>query len=201
MMADSRNPSPENSDVPFRESESLKEDVNQCVGEFYLSHHELLMDEFRWVLNERYTGCQTYDRNQFGHELCLLASVQEQVNICFEEAYNRVNWDQVFQLCQEKLSSTDSYDLCRFLPVASAEMGAQEDRYKRVDERITHRTIHVYELLQTSVILGYRKLCMSNIIIEMFAFAINIETDSLHPSFLSHHGCMCIETMGNQFER
>ena len=31
----------------------------------------------------------------------------------------------------------------------------------------------------------------------MFAFVINIETDSLCPSFLSHHGCVCIETMGN----
>ena len=49
------------------------------------------MNEFRRVLNEKCTGCQTNDRNQFGHELCLLASVQEQVNICFEEAYNTVN--------------------------------------------------------------------------------------------------------------
>ena len=32
------------------------------------------------------------DRNQFGHKLCLLASVQQEVNICFEEAYNRVNF-------------------------------------------------------------------------------------------------------------
>ena len=90
------------------------------------------MDEFRHVLNEKCTGCQTNDRNQFGHESCLLASVQEQVNICFEEAYNRVNWDQVFQLCQEKLRNTDSSCLFPFLAVASAEMGAQEDRYKKL---------------------------------------------------------------------
>ena len=31
----------------------------------------------------------------------------------------------------------------------------------------------------------------------MFAFVINIETDSLRPSFLSHHGNVCIETVGN----
>ena len=132
MMADSRNQSPENSKVPFGESESLKENVNRCVGAFYLSHHELLMDEFRRVLNEKCTGCQTNDRNQFAHELCLLASVQEQVDICFEETYNRVNWNQVFQLCQEKLKNTDSYGLCPFLPVLSAEMGAQEDRYRKL---------------------------------------------------------------------
>ena len=118
---------------------------------------------------------------------CLLASVQQQVNICFEEAYNRVNWEQVFELCQEKLRNTDSYDFCPFLPMASAEMGIQE-----VDERITRHTIHVCKLLQTSVILSYN---MSNII--MFAFVINIETDSLRLSFLSHHGSMSIKTVGN----
>ena len=90
MMTDSRNQSSEKSKVPFRESESLKENVNLCVRTLYLSHHELLMNEFRRVLNEKCTGCQTNDHNQFGHELCLLASVQEQVNICFEETYNRV---------------------------------------------------------------------------------------------------------------
>ena len=132
MMADSRNQSPENSKIPFDESESLKENVNRCVGAFYLSHHELLMNEFRCVLNEKCTGCQTNDHNQFAHELCLLASVQEQVDICFEETYNRVNWEQVFQLCQEKLKNTDSYDLCPFLPVTSAEMGIQEDRYRKL---------------------------------------------------------------------
>ena len=132
MIADSRNQSPEDSKVPFRESESLKESVNRCVGAFYLSHHELLIDEFSRVLNENCAGCQMNDCNQFGHELWLLASVQEQVNICFEEAYNRVNWDHVFQLCQEKLRNTDSYGLCPFLPVVSAEMGAQEDRYKKL---------------------------------------------------------------------
>ena len=72
------------------------------------------------------------DRNQFGRELCLLASVQEQVHICFEEAYNKVNWDKIFELCQEKLRNTDYYGLCPFLPVASGEMGAQEDRYKKI---------------------------------------------------------------------
>ena len=97
-----------------------------------MSHHELLMDEFRRILNEKCTGCQTNDRNQFGYELCLLVSVLDQVNICFEETYNRVNCDQVFRLCQEKLKNTDSYRLCPFLPVLSGEMGAQEDRYKKL---------------------------------------------------------------------
>ena len=90
------------------------------------------MDESRRVLNEKCTGFQTNDRNQFGHELCLLASVQDQLNICFEETYKRVNWNQVFQLCQEKLRNTDFYRLCPFLPVLGGKMGAQEDRYKKL---------------------------------------------------------------------
>ena len=69
-MADSRNQRPENSKIPLHESESLKENVNQCMGAFYLSHHELVMNEFGRVLNEKCTGCQTNDHNQFGHELC-----------------------------------------------------------------------------------------------------------------------------------
>ena len=167
MMTNSRNQSPENRKVPFCESESLQENVNRCLRTFYLSHHELLMNEFSRVLNEKCGGCQMNDRNQFAHELCLLASVQEQVNICFEEAYNRVNWDQVFELCQEKLRNTYSYGVCSFLPVASAEKDTKRQKHttqrhestkrqiQKVDERITHHTIHVYELLQTSVILGY----------------------------------------------
>ena len=59
--------------------------------------------------------------NQFGHELCLLASVREQVSICFEEAYDSVKWKQVFDLCREKLSNTESHDLYPFLPMATAD--------------------------------------------------------------------------------
>ena len=131
-MTDNRNQSPENDRVPFRESESLKENVHRCLRTFYLSDHELLMNEFIHVLNENCTGCQTNDRDQFGHELCLSASVQEQVNICFKEAYNWVNWDQVFELYQEKLRNKDSYGLCSFLPITSDEMGSQKDRYMKL---------------------------------------------------------------------
>ena len=106
--------------------------MNRCVRTFYLSHHELLINEFRRILNEKLTGYQTNDHNQSGYELSLLASVQEQVNICFEETYSRVNWDQVFQLCQEEFRNTDSYGLCPFLPMASDGIGPQEDRYKKM---------------------------------------------------------------------
>ena len=61
MMTDSKNQNPENSKVPVCKSESLKENVNLCLRTFYLSHHELLVIEFRQVLNENCTGCQTND--------------------------------------------------------------------------------------------------------------------------------------------
>ena len=68
--------------------------------------------------------------NQFRHELWLLASVQEQVDNCFEEAYNynKVNWDQVFDLCRDKVRNTEFHDLCPFQPVPCDEMVPQEGR-------------------------------------------------------------------------
>ena len=39
------------------------------------------------VVKEKCTGCQTDEPSQLTHELCLLASAEEQVNQCFEEAY------------------------------------------------------------------------------------------------------------------
>ena len=35
--------------------------------------------------------------NQHGHELCMMSSLEEQVNLCFEEAYKRVIWDDVME--------------------------------------------------------------------------------------------------------
>ena len=51
IWSDSRNQKPENSKVPFRKSEFPKENVNPCLQTFYLSHRELLMNEFIPVLN------------------------------------------------------------------------------------------------------------------------------------------------------
>ena len=63
----------------------------------------------------------TQDHNQSGHKLCLSASVQEQVKICFEEVYDGVKWDKVFRFCQKKLRNTDSNSLFPLLAMASAE--------------------------------------------------------------------------------
>ena len=41
--------------------------------------------------------------NQLAHELCLLASVEEQVNTCFGEVYRRVIWDEVLDNWYKKV--------------------------------------------------------------------------------------------------
>ena len=53
----------------------------------------MLSEKLMEVIREKCTGCQMNEPNQLGHEPCLLAS--ERVHACFEEAYCRVNWNEV----------------------------------------------------------------------------------------------------------
>ena len=55
----------------------------------------MLSEKLMEVIREKCTGCQMNEPNQLGHEPCLLASVEERVHACFEEAYCRVNWNEV----------------------------------------------------------------------------------------------------------
>ena len=41
--------------------------------------------------------------NQLGHELCLMSSSEEQVNLCFGEVYKRVIWDEVLDNWYKKV--------------------------------------------------------------------------------------------------
>ena len=41
--------------------------------------------------------------NQLAHDLCLLASVEEQVNACFGEVYKRMIWDEVLDNWYKKV--------------------------------------------------------------------------------------------------
>ena len=63
----------------------------------------LLCDKRLEVVREKCTGCQTYETNYLGHELCLLVSAEEQVNLCFEEIYGRVSWDDVMESWYKKV--------------------------------------------------------------------------------------------------
>ena len=55
------------------------------------------------VLREKCTGCQTDEPNQLGHELCLLTNAEEHVNLCFEEVYARVSWEDVMDCWYKKV--------------------------------------------------------------------------------------------------
>ena len=55
------------------------------------------------VVGEKCPGCQTDEADQLGHELCLLASAEEQVKLCFEEVYGRVSWDEVLDNWYKKV--------------------------------------------------------------------------------------------------
>ena len=71
------------------------EAMKEVEEKLWLEHYNQLCKKLLQVVGEKCPGCQTDDANQLGHELCLLASAEEQVNLCFEEACGRVSWDEV----------------------------------------------------------------------------------------------------------
>ena len=73
------------------------EAMKEVVRKLWLTHYNSLCDKRLEVGKEKCTGCQTYEINYLGYELCLLVSTEEQVNLCFEEIYGRVSWDDVME--------------------------------------------------------------------------------------------------------
>ena len=61
--------------------------MKEVERKLWLTHYDMLTEKLNEVVTEKCTGCQTDEANQLGHELCLLASAEEQVNLCFEEVY------------------------------------------------------------------------------------------------------------------
>ena len=43
------------------------------------------------------------EHNQLGYELCIMSSSEEQVNLCFEEVYKHVIWDEVLDNWYKKV--------------------------------------------------------------------------------------------------
>ena len=63
------------------------ESMKEVERKLWLTHYNILSEKLTEVVRETCTGCQTDEANLLGHELCMLASVEEQVNLCFEGAY------------------------------------------------------------------------------------------------------------------
>ena len=71
------------------------ESMKEVERKLWLTHCVMLSEKLNEVVTEKCTGCQTDEPNQLGHKLCLLVSAEEQVNLCFEEIYGRVHWEDV----------------------------------------------------------------------------------------------------------
>ena len=79
------------------------EAMKEIEGKLWLTHYNQLCNKLLEVVREKCTGCQTHETNYLGHELCLLVSAEEQVNLCFEEIYGRVHWDDVMESWYKKV--------------------------------------------------------------------------------------------------
>ena len=77
--------------------------MTEVEEKLWLEHYNQLCEELLEVVREKFTGCQKDEANQLGHELCLLTSAEEQVNLCFEEVYARVSWEDVMNCWYRKV--------------------------------------------------------------------------------------------------
>ena len=69
----------------------------------WFTHYDQLCDKLNDVIGEKCPGCQTNEPNQLAHELCIMSSSEEQVNLCFEEVYKLAIWDEVLDNCYKKV--------------------------------------------------------------------------------------------------
>ena len=82
---------------------SSVEAMKEVEKKLWLEHYNQLCEKLLEVVGEKCPGCLTDEANQLGHELCLLACAEEQVNVCFEEVYGRVSWDEVLDNWYKKV--------------------------------------------------------------------------------------------------
>ena len=79
------------------------ESMKEVERKLWLTHYDMLSEKLMDVVREKCTGCQMNEPNQLGHELCLMSSSEEQVNLCFGEVYKRVIWDEVLDNWYKKV--------------------------------------------------------------------------------------------------
>ena len=70
----------------------------------WLTHYNLLCAEFQRVLCEKCEECQEDVPNQLGHKLCIMADIGEQMLVCFNETYSRVDWNTVLEAWHKKIN-------------------------------------------------------------------------------------------------
>ena len=79
------------------------ESMKEVERKLWLTHYDMLSEKLMEVVREKCTGCQTNEPDPLGHELCIMSSSEEQVNLCFGEVYKRVIWDKVLDNWYKKV--------------------------------------------------------------------------------------------------
>ena len=79
------------------------ESMKEVERKLWLTHYDMLSEKLMEVIREKCTCCQMNQPNQLGHELSLMSSSEEQVNLCFGEVYKRVMWDEVLDNWYKKV--------------------------------------------------------------------------------------------------
>ena len=71
------------------------ESMKDAEKVLWYTHYDQLCDKLNYVICKKCPECQTNEPNQLAHKLCIMSSSEEQVNLCFEEAYKHVILDEV----------------------------------------------------------------------------------------------------------
>ena len=79
------------------------ESMKEVERKLWLTHYNMLSEKLMEVVREECTGRQMNEPNQLGHELCLMSTSEEQVNLCFGEVYKHVIWDEVLDNWYKKV--------------------------------------------------------------------------------------------------
>ena len=77
--------------------------MKEVERKLWLTHYDKLSEKLTEVIREKCTGCEFNEPNQLAHDLCLLASVEEQVDTCFGDVYKRVIWDEIWDNWYKKV--------------------------------------------------------------------------------------------------
>ena len=79
------------------------ESMKEVERKLWLTHYDMLSEKLVEIVRGKCTGCQTNEPDPIDHELCIMSSSEEQMNLCFGEVYKRVIWDEVLDNWYKKV--------------------------------------------------------------------------------------------------
>ena len=107
------------------------ESMKEVERKLCLTHYDMLSEKLMEVIREKCTGCQMNEANQLGHELCLMSSSEEQVNLCFGEVYKRVIWDNWYKKVLEMPINLNPETLVIFRETVNPKELTYKDRLRK----------------------------------------------------------------------